>query len=180
MTSTYGFSIASVDLLCPVSVSWFLARLDSAYPADQGIWIVCCFLGMALPCMMSLQFIRNAPLSGSRVAAMSAEGMAARYPEYAFLLWPLALLISFIVLAPNQISSGDLLPRRWGDVLWTVSRQARRLKGNQVRYLYYGILAIYGVWASPPWHFLIRCRLPKSVPCCPTWRWEPADCTSCT
>ena len=113
---------------------------------DQGIWIVCCFLGMALPCMMSLQFIRNAPLSGNRVAAMSAEGMAAHYPEYAFLLWPLTLLISFIVLAPNQISSGDVLPRRWGDVLWTVSRQARRLKGNQVRYLYYGILTLYGVW----------------------------------
>ena len=62
--------------------------------------------------MMSLEFIRNAPLAGDQVAAMSAEGMAARYPDYAYILWPLTLLISFIVLAPNQIQSGDTLPRR--------------------------------------------------------------------
>ena len=79
---------------------------------DQGIWVVCSLIGMALPCMMSLEFIRNAPLAGDQVAAMSAEGMAARYPDYAYILWPLTLLISFIVLAPNQIQSGDTLPRR--------------------------------------------------------------------
>ena len=113
---------------------------------DQGIWVVCSLVGMALPCMMSLEFIRNAPLAGDRVAAMSAQGMAARYPDYAYILWPVTLMISFIVLAPNQIQSGDTLPRRWSDVLWTVSGRTQRLKGSEVKYLYYGILTMYGVW----------------------------------
>ena len=129
---------------------------------DQGIWTVCSLLGMALPCMMSLEFIRNAPLSGTRVAAMSADGMAARYPDYAYILWPLTLLVSFIVLAPNQIMSGDTLPRRWSDIFWTVSRQARRrLEGNQVKYIYYGILGLYGVWGLIALAFLDPLQIAK-------------------
>ncbi len=36
---------------------------------DQAVWIVASILGMALPCMMSLEFIRNATVTGDRVAA---------------------------------------------------------------------------------------------------------------
>ena len=42
---------------------------------------------MALPCMMSLEFIRNATVHGDRVAAMSAEGIASRYPSFAAGFW---------------------------------------------------------------------------------------------
>ena len=41
---------------------------------DQGIWVFASILGMALPCMMSLEFIRNATVTGDRVAAMAAGG----------------------------------------------------------------------------------------------------------
>src|SRR6185436_1343100 len=43
---------------------------------DQGIWMAASIIGMALPCMMSLEFIRNASVSGDRVSAMAAEGIA--------------------------------------------------------------------------------------------------------
>ena len=32
------------------------------------------------------------------------------------------------------------------DVIWTGSRHVQHLEGNQVRYVYYGIMAAYAVW----------------------------------
>jgi hypothetical protein len=114
---------------------------------DQaGIWMGCCLLGMALPCMMSLEFIRNVPVEGNRAAAMTAVGLADHMPDYRGLIWPFMLMISFLVLAPNAVFSGEQIARRWTDVIWTISPHAKRLEGGQVRLIYYGILGVYGVW----------------------------------
>jgi hypothetical protein len=114
---------------------------------DQlGIWMLCSVIGMALPCMMSLEFIRNAPVSGDRVAAMTADGMTERYPESRAGLWFLTLLVGFLVLAPGQILSGDQMARRWTDILWVASKRTHKLEGHKVKYVYYIILFIYGVW----------------------------------
>lgn len=110
---------------------------------DQAIWMAASVIGMALPCMMSLEFIRNASVVGDRVAAMSAEGIASRYPSYASLFWFLTLICGFLVLAPGQVSTGDQIARRWTDMLWNASARVRQL--GEVRYIYYGILAAYGV-----------------------------------
>lgn len=108
---------------------------------DQTIWLVASVVGMALPCMMSLEFIRNASVVGDRVAAMTAEGIAGRYPDFASLFWFLTLFCGFIVLAPGQVSMGDQFARRWTDMLWNGSRRVRRW--GDVRYLYYGILGAH-------------------------------------
>jgi len=113
---------------------------------DQGVWVLASILGMALPCMMSLEFIRNATVTGDRVAAMTAEGIASRHPGMAGLFWTLTLLCGFLVLAPGQVSVGDQIARRWTDMLWTASPRIKRLGQGEVRYLYYGILLVYGVW----------------------------------
>lgn len=113
---------------------------------DQAIWAFASILGMALPCMMSLEFIRNATVTGDRVAAMTAEGIALRYPSLGSLFWILTLSCGFLVLAPGQVSVGDQIARRWTDMLWTASSRAKRLGRGEVRYIYYGILALYGVW----------------------------------
>ncbi len=110
---------------------------------DQAIWMFASVIGMALPCMMSLEFIRNASVVGDRVSAMSAEGIAARYPSYAALFWFLTLICGFLVLAPGQVSVGDQIARRWTDMLWNASARVRKL--GEVRYIYYGILAAYAV-----------------------------------
>ena len=114
---------------------------------DQlAVWMVCSFLGMALPCMMSVEFIRNHTVEGSRVAAMVAGGMQERYTEFGPLLWTVTLLCGFLVLAPGQVSVNDQISRRWTDIIWTASKRAKRLKGNQVKYFYYGIMSAYGAW----------------------------------
>ena len=110
------------------------------------IWMMASFLGMALPCMLSLEFIRNAAVAGDRVAAMTAQGMADRYPGQAELFWSLTLLCGFLVLAPGQIFGSDSIARRWTDMIWVVSSRVRKMKGNQVKYIYYGIMTVYGVW----------------------------------
>ncbi len=110
---------------------------------DQAIWMAASVIGMALPCMMSLEFIRNASVVGDRVSAMSAEGIAMRYPSYASLFWFLTLFCGFLVLAPGQVSTGDQIARRWTDMLWNASSRVRKL--GEVRYIYYGILAAYAV-----------------------------------
>jgi hypothetical protein len=113
---------------------------------DQAVWVVASILGMALPCMMSLEFIRNATVTGDRVAAMTAEGIALRFPSYSVTFWLLTLLCGFLVLAPGQVSVGDQIARRWTDMIWTASARVKRLGQGEVRYLYYGILVAYGIW----------------------------------
>lgn len=105
---------------------------------DQAIWIVASVIGMALPCMMSLEFIRNTSVVGDRVAAMAAEGITVRYPSFASVLWFLTLFCGFLVLAPGQVGVGDQVARRWTDMIWNSIPRVKRL--GEVRYVYYGIL----------------------------------------
>ena len=39
-----------------------------------------------------------------------------------------------------------MIPRLWTDLLWVSNKKAQRLQGNQVKYVYYGILVVYGLW----------------------------------
>jgi hypothetical protein len=121
---------------------------------DQALWSACCVLGMGLPCILSLEYIRNVPVSGNRVAALVADGLAARHPELGQLLWLLTLLVSFLVLAPGQIMAGDQIARRWTDILWNGSKRAQRMPQERVKSIYYGILACYAVWGAITLWFL--------------------------
>src|SRR5262249_5254348 len=114
---------------------------------DQTVvWMLCNFLGFALPCMLSLQFIRHAPVGDTQVAAQIAEGMQHRYPELGNLIWSLTLFVGFLVLYPGQIMAGDVVARRWTDIIWTSNPLARRMEGHQVKYVYYSILLLYCLW----------------------------------
>ena len=55
-------------------------------------------------------------------------------------------MCGFLVLAPGQVSVNDQISRRWTDIIRTASERAKRLKGNQVKYIYYGIMSVYLVW----------------------------------
>jgi hypothetical protein len=112
---------------------------------DQWVWIAASILGMALPCMMSLEFIRNVPVTGDRVAAMTAEGIAVRYPGLGSIFWFTTLACGFLVLAPGQVSVCDQIARRWTDMIWTAGGRSHLLGRGEVRFVYYGILAFYAV-----------------------------------
>lgn len=114
---------------------------------DQvGVWMTCSFVGLALPCMLSLEFIRNAPVSGIRVAAMTAEGISAQFPAWANGWWSLTLFVSFLALAPNSIMTGDLIARMWTDLLWVGSPRVRQLGAGRVSLIYYALLGLFAVW----------------------------------
>ena len=111
---------------------------------DQlGIWCGACIIGMALPSMLSLEYIAGATVEGHAAAAMTARGMAERSGD---VFWFLTLLCGFIVLWPGQLSDIDNIVRRWTELIWTGSKRVKHLQGNQVKYIYYTIMGLYFVW----------------------------------
>ena len=111
---------------------------------DQvGIWCGACLIGMALPSMLSLEYVAGAEVQGHAAAAMTARGIADRSGE---VFWFLTLLCGFVVLSPGQLSDIDNIVRRWTELIWTGSRHVRHLEGNQVKYIYYTIMGLYFLW----------------------------------
>ncbi len=111
---------------------------------DQlGIWCGACLIGMALPSMLSLEYVAGAEVEGHAAAAMTARGIADTSGE---VFWFLTLLCGFIVLFPEQLSDIDNIVRRWTEVIWTGSRHVRHMEGNQVKLIYYTIMGLYFLW----------------------------------
>lgn len=110
------------------------------------LWGPGCMLGMALPALFSYQYIRGASkIEGHAAAAMSAQAIADQHGQ---IFWFLTLLCGFLVMAPTQVSQIDNIARRWTDVVWTGVKRLHSLDGNQVKYIYYGILAAYALWGT--------------------------------
>jgi hypothetical protein len=129
---------------------------------DQvAVWMPCSVIGLALPCMLSLEFLRNTPVSENRVAAMTAQGIALHFPEHSRALWSFTLFVSFVALAPCAVYSGDLLARHWTDILWVTSPRVKKLAGDQVTWVYYSLLLVYAVWGAITLAFLSPLQIAK-------------------
>lgn len=111
---------------------------------DQMIWVIGCILGMGIPALVSLEFVRGQAVTQNNVAALTAETLAQRTGVAAF--WYLTLLCGFFVLWPSQVSSLDGFVRRWTDVIWTGSRQVQHLHGDKVVWVYYSLVLLYAGW----------------------------------
>lgn len=119
------------------------------YRDQWAIWFVGCILGVAIPALISLQYIRpevlaGAEVKGNDVAAKTAEALTRQTGVQAF--WFMTLLCGFLVLAPNQITAADGLIRRWTELLWTGNRKLHKLETNKVRYVYFALLTAYLCW----------------------------------
>ena len=119
------------------------------YRDQWAIWFVGCVLGVAIPALVSLEYLRDDYLAGHKftgdqVAAKTAEALQKETGNSAF--WFLTLLCGFLVLAPNQITAADGLIRRWTELLWTGNRKLHRLEANKVRYVYFALLTAYLIW----------------------------------
>ena len=119
------------------------------YRDQWAIWFVGCILGVAIPALISLQYLRKPVLegqkfSGDEVAAKTAEALMDHTGNQAF--WFMTLLCGFLVLAPNQITAADGLIRRWTELLWTGNRKLHKLESNKVRYVYFSLLTAYLIW----------------------------------
>lgn len=113
------------------------------------VWMPACFLGMALPSMLSLQFLRRGTeVSDWYAAGMTADGVRGAVGEAWGTLagstfWYLTLLCGFLVLAPAMATSADGIIRRWVDVVWTSSRTLRSWDPKHIRTVYFTVLIGY-------------------------------------
>jgi hypothetical protein len=109
------------------------------------VWMPACFIGIALPCMMSVQFLpRNTNAREWESAALTAGGLRdAAGPEWGQAFWMMTLLCGFLVFAPNITSTADGVLRRWVDVCWTALPRLRQWDPHRIRTLYFAALCAY-------------------------------------
>ena len=120
------------------------------------IWGPGCFMGMALPALISIEYAQYSELYYQTQrfdwaqAIITADGLrhAPRFsPGVAHLLWLVTLLMGLLVLLPSQMSIVEDVCRRWTDIIWSGSRRVRESMGTgHVKRIYYTILAVYVTW----------------------------------
>jgi hypothetical protein len=117
------------------------------------VWMPACFIGLGLPSMLSVQFLRR----GTEADTWTAAGMTAdSVGEHVGLAWGpslghaftlLTLFCGFLVLAPTLSSTADGVIRRWLDVFWTSSARLRQVDPRHIGKLYFSVLCCYTVFS---------------------------------
>jgi hypothetical protein len=114
------------------------------------VWMPACFVGIALPSMLSLVFLRRGtPVNDWTTAVMTSEGVyRAVYEKAASLAgfcWFMTLFCGFITLATAQVGMIDGFVRRWVDLLWTGSKRLQKVDPGRIKYIYFSVLCLYFV-----------------------------------
>lgn len=115
---------------------------------DQlALWAPACFIGLALPSMLSVEFLRRGTDADEWVAAgMTADGVRSTVGgQLGQIFWFMTLFCGFLVLAPTMASTIDGVVRRWVDVFWTSSKTLRNLDPRAIKWVYFGVLLIYAI-----------------------------------
>ncbi|MGE3804405.1 MAG: Nramp family divalent metal transporter [Gemmataceae bacterium] len=113
------------------------------------VWMPACFIGLALPSMLSVQFLpRGTKADPWTAAGMTANGVFTDVTAQAGfflgnLCWFMTLFCGFLVLAPSMAATADGVIRRWVDVFWTSSHTLRQVDPRRIRNLYFGVLCAY-------------------------------------
>ncbi len=126
------------------------------------VWMPACFIGLALPSMLSAQFLKRGTAVADKwvAATMTADGVAeAVGPRLGPLFWFMTLFCGFLVLAPSMAVAADGVIRRWVDVFWTSSRKLRNVDPKNIRYVYFSVLAVYGVFGM----VMLSMRQPQTL-----------------
>jgi hypothetical protein len=115
------------------------------------VWMPACFLGLALPSMLSVEFLARPTVLEGDTAKWAASVMTAGAvgetvggtlgDVFRFM----TLFCGFLVLSTCMASTIDGFVRRWVDVFWTASKKMHELGPSKIRHLYFGVLVGYGV-----------------------------------
>ena len=119
------------------------------------VWAPGCFMGMALPALLSMQFARYSTITEDQAkvaqAIITSDGIRnAEWfsPTLAKILWIVALFTGLMVMLPSQMAIVDDFARRWTDAIWTANTRVRdTMKPHQVKWIYYSILGMYILWS---------------------------------
>jgi hypothetical protein len=112
------------------------------------VWMPACFFGLALPTMLSVEFLTRPTILKDKWAAsvMTASAVGDRVGgDLGALFRFTTLFCGFLVLAPSMASTIDGFVRRWVDVFWTASKRLHTLEPGKIRHLYFGVLFGYAV-----------------------------------
>lgn len=144
-------TLSHVGMVFPidsVSVARFRRWYRFVVRDQLVVWMPACFIGIALPSMLSVQFLPRGTQAGDWVAAgMTADGLrAAAGPDYGQLFWLMTLFCGFLVLAPAAVSTVDGALRRWVDLCWTAVPWMHRLAHHRIRWLYFTALCLYAIF----------------------------------
>jgi Mn2+/Fe2+ NRAMP family transporter len=133
------------------------------------VWLPACLIGVALPSMLSVEFLRRGTQADQwNSAVMTAEGVRehvtnpppgvlvsaaglAPYlagPGWGRVFWALTLLCGFLVLSTCFVTTTDGIIRRWVDVFWTASPRLRAMETDKIRYVYFVVLVTYAFFGT--------------------------------
>jgi len=113
------------------------------------VWMPACFVGLALPSMLSIQFLKPGD-SGDNwtMAVMTAEGVQQTVTEISgsglgHVCWFMTIFCGFLVLGPTMSVTADGVIRRWVDVFWTSSGRLRQMDPKAIKQVYFRVLVGY-------------------------------------
>ena len=118
------------------------------------VWMPACFIGLALPAMLSVQFVPFGTQSDDwSMAVMTAGGVQQSVTNSSgaalgTFCWFMTIFCGFLVLAPTLSQTADGVIRRWVDVFWTSSPGMRRMDTGAIKSVYFKVLlgyALFGV-----------------------------------
>ena len=118
---------------------WRIVRAD-----QWGIFFAGAMLGMVLPAVLYVTLLPSgSDIQGLGMAAALASAVGTRSGAIAGAI--VAMLAAWILLK-TQLDIIESMVRSITDIVWTGSRRARALSGGDVRVVYYGALAVAGLW----------------------------------
>ena len=110
------------------------------------VWMPACFIGLALPSMLSVQFLERGLVleNKDQAAVMTAGGVqdavGGSLGNFCFYM---TIFCGFLVLGTSVIATADGVLRRWVDVFWTASRRLRQVDPQHISKVYFGVLCVY-------------------------------------
>src|SRR6187399_3288801 len=116
------------------------------------VWMPACFIGLALPAMLSVQFLPFGTQTDDwTMAVMTAGGVRdtvtlGSNAALGKFCWFMTIFCGFLVLAPTLCATADGVIRRWVDVFWTSSLRMRRMDTQAIKSVYFKVLLGYAAF----------------------------------
>lgn len=110
------------------------------------VWLPACFIGLALPSMLSVQFLPRGTVLADKWQAASMTAGSVRDvvgPKFGPTFWYLTLFCGLLILGTSMASTADGVLRRWVDVFWTGSKRLQTWDPKHIGKLYFGVLCAY-------------------------------------
>lgn len=141
--------VGMVFPITPASRKRFAGWYRHIFRDQFFLFGIASFIGLALPSMLSVQFLnRGTEVDSWLAAGMTAQGVHDAVGSPSWLAggaWFMTLFCGFIVLALSTTTTADGYFRRWIDVLWTGLPALKSWKPHAVGRLYFAMLCTYCV-----------------------------------